>query len=412
MTIDNPQGSMTIDNPQGSMTIDNPQGSMTIDNAKGSMTIDNAKGSMTIDSAVAPENTVNPDPDQPGNPLSFFEFWPDWIFYTPVVAWWILLGLRYGDLSTATAANPHITTGGLCGESKLSILQQVGEAGLDMVAPSCGFVAQPGATAAAEAIMAENDLSYPLVAKPDIGCNGTGVRLLRDTDSLQRYLALFPPNETIVFQQFVEEPHEAGIFYIRHPDEPMGRITSLTIKKAPIVVGDGRATLRDLIMADERASKVPHLYLQRLADRLETVPAQGEAVQLVFVGNHCKGSIFENGAELITPALTQAVDRFARSIPDFHFGRIDVRFASTAQLRQGQGFKIIEVNGTGSEPTHIWDPRTRLMDAWRTQFFHYGEAFRIGAANRRRGFATSGAFTMLWEWRKQKRLLASYPLND
>ena len=38
-----------------------------------------------------------------------------------------------------------------------------------------------------------------------------------------------------------EEPNEAGIFYIRHPDEPRGRITSITIKKPPVVVGDGRS---------------------------------------------------------------------------------------------------------------------------------------------------------------------------
>ena len=64
--------------------------------------------------------------EKPGNPLSFFEFWPGWLFYTPVVMHWMLLGLRYGDFSLPTAANPQITTGGLCGESKLSILDQVG----------------------------------------------------------------------------------------------------------------------------------------------------------------------------------------------------------------------------------------------------------------------------------------------
>ena len=58
-------------------------------------------------------------------PLSFFEFWPDWLFYFPVVAHWIALGLRYGDFSLPTAANPTITAGGLCGESKLETLDQV-----------------------------------------------------------------------------------------------------------------------------------------------------------------------------------------------------------------------------------------------------------------------------------------------
>ena len=347
-----------------------------------------------------------------GSPLSFFEFWPGWMFYTPVVIHWLMLGLRYGDFSLPTAANPRITTGGLCGESKLSILSQVGPRGQVLLAPACGVQARPDGGGAAEAAMAAFGLRYPVVAKPDIGCNGTGVRLIRDRGAMNRYLRAFPSGETIMLQHYVEEPNEAGIFYIRRPDEAEGAITSVTLKTPPVVVGDGRSTLRTLILTDERARLVPHLYLTRLEDRLESVPALGEAVQLVFVGNHCKGSIFQDGSGLVTPALTAAIERLARSMPDFFFGRIDVRFSSTASLRRGTGFKVIEINGVGSEATHIWDPSTKLLDAWRTQFFHYGAAFRIGAANRRRGFSPSGVRRMYRDWMNQRRLMAIYPLND
>ncbi|HEX4368270.1 MAG TPA: D-alanine--D-alanine ligase [Rhodopila sp.] len=363
---------------------------------------------MRLETAVSTRRVA----EKPGNPLSFFEFWPDWLFYTPVVIHWMLLGMRYGDFSLPTAANPRITTGGLCGESKLSILSQIGPEAQALVAPACGVTAHPDGIAAAEAAMQGLGLGYPVVAKPDIGCNGTGVRLIHDRTAMTRYLRAFPAGETMVLQQFASEPNEAGIFYIRHPDEPHGRITSVTIKRPPVVVGDGRATLRALILADERARLVPHLYLDRLADRLDSVPEQGETVQLVFVGNHCKGSVFQDGRVLVTPALTAAIDRLARSMPDFFFGRIDVRFASTVALRRGVGFRVIEINGAGSEATHIWDPSTKLLDAWRTQFFHYGSAFRIGAANRRRGFAPSGLRTMYRDWMNQRRLMALYPLND
>jgi hypothetical protein len=133
---------------------------------------------------------------------------------------------------------------------------------------------------------------------------------------------------------------------------------------------------------------------------------------LVFVGNHCKGSIFRDGRDLVTAALTEAIERLARAIPEFHFGRIDVRFDSFASLRRGVGFRVIEINGAGSEATHIWDPATKLLDAWRSQFFHYGTAFRIGAANRRRGFSSSGVRAMYRDWVNQRRLMAIYPLND
>ena len=52
--------------------------------------------------------------------------WPGWLFYTPVVIYWLIQGLRHLSWSLPTSANPHITTGGLCGESTLSILNQVG----------------------------------------------------------------------------------------------------------------------------------------------------------------------------------------------------------------------------------------------------------------------------------------------
>jgi hypothetical protein len=349
-------------------------------------------------------------------PLSFFEFWPGWLFYTPVVLHWIALGLRHGDFSLPTAANPAISTGGLCGESKLAILRQVGPDGQRLLARATGIRTHAwdaGADlAAAQAAMTEAGLGFPLVAKPDIGCNGAGVRLVQNADDLLRYLRAFPRNAGLVLQEFVACPGEAGLFYIRHPDERTGRITSITLKEPPVVTGDGRSTLRDLILADPRAGRVAHLYLDRLAHRLHEVPAQGEPVRLVFVGNHCRGSIFRDGGAHATPALTAAVDALARSLPEFHFGRIDVRFESLAALRQGRGFRVIEINGVGSEATHVWDPATPLWEAWRAQFFHYGQAFRIGAANRRRGFASAGLAAMARDWRTQRRLMGAYPISD
>ena len=116
---------------------------------------------------------------KPGSPLSFFEFWPGWLFYTPVVIHWLMLGLRHGDFSLPTAANPRITTGGLCGEFKLSILDAGRSGGSGPGRPRLRRAGQPRRGSAAEAAMAAFGLNYPIVAKPDIGCNGTGVRLVR-----------------------------------------------------------------------------------------------------------------------------------------------------------------------------------------------------------------------------------------
>ena len=264
----------------------------------------------------------------------------------------------------------------------------------------------------AVALPAAERLGCPVVVKPDIGCNGAGVRLIHDAAMLAAALAAFPRGVRVMLQRHVADPGEAGIFYVRHPDAAAGRITSLTLKATPAVVGDGRSTLHALVMAHPRAGVVPQLYLPRLQDRLHSVPATGEVVPLVFTGNHCKGAVFENGADAITPALSRAVEAFARGIPDFHFGRIDVRYSSEAALRVGQGFTVIEVNGAGSEATHIWDARCTLREAYASQFAHYGMAWEIGRVMRARGHRTSGLRAMYQSWRKQLRLMASYPLSD
>ncbi|MBN9511139.1 MAG: D-alanine--D-alanine ligase [Alphaproteobacteria bacterium] len=343
-------------------------------------------------------------------PVSPFEFWPDWLFYAPIVAQWILLGLRHGDMSLPTAANPAIEFGGLCGERKSGILDLLPPPARAVLAPYATLPA--GSPAAAEAAMAAAGLSYPVIAKPDIGCNGTGVRLLEDGVALAQYLADFPAGEPLMLQRYIADEGEAGIFYVREPDAPSGRITSLTLKYAPTVVGDGRSSIEALVRADPRAALVPHFYLPRLGDRRHQVPAQGERVRLLLVGNHCKGSIFRDGAAEITPALTRRIEAIARALPDFHFGRFDVRFASLAALRRGEGFTVIEINGVGSEATHVWDARTRLATAWADQLAHYRAAFAIGRAMRARGHRSAGIGAMWRSWRRQRALMARYPAND
>lgn len=349
-------------------------------------------------------------------PVSVFEFWPGAVFYAPVVAFCAFQALRHGGITLPALANPRIETGGIVGESKTDILDLMGTESRAWVAPYVGVttLGHEGGDdlGMAEAAMRQAGLAYPLVAKPDVSCNGVGVRVVRDADALARYLAEFPRATRLQLQALVEDEGEAGLFYIRRPDAACGRITSVTLKSPPVVVGDGRQTIRALIMEDARLAAVSHLLLGKIGAKAETVPAAGERVRLVFVGNHCRGSTFKDGRLAITEALTRRIDAIARDIPEFHFGRFDVRFASLAALRQGEGFRIIEVNGAGSEATHIWDPETTLGEAYRAQFFHYGEAYRIGAALRARGGKSCGTLGVFRAWRRQKALTALYPDND
>jgi hypothetical protein len=350
-------------------------------------------------------------------PVSFFEFWPGWLFYAPVVAFWIAKSIRYGSVTLPALANPRIDAGGICGESKNDIFALAGPLARAWIAPYAPLTTSGhndgNDLALAQAAMARENLIYPVVAKPDMSCNGVGVRVVHNEAELAAYLRAFPRATRLQLQALVDLPGEAGIFYIRHPDESAGRITSVTLKFPPTVIGDGESTIRRLIAADSRLAAVSRLLLPKLGAKADTVPARGEAIRLVFVGNHCRGSTFKDGMDIVTPALTARIDEIVRDVKDLHFSRLDLRYETLDDLRAGKNFKIIEFNGSGSEATHIWDPAMTMLEAYKTQFFHYGESFRIGAAIRAmRGLKPTSLLHLATLWRHQKRLMATYPAND
>ena len=197
------------------------------------------------------------------SPVSFFEFWPGWLFYAPVVLFWIIKSCKYRSITLPALANPRIDAGGICGESKNDILQLAGPFArrwiADFAATSTAGHVDANDLAIAEAAMREAGITYPAVAKPDMSCNGVGVRIVENAAGLRNYLAGFPRATRLQLQTLVEYEGEAGIFYIRRPGEATGRITSVTLKFPPTVTGDGQRSIRALIAANPRLNAVSRL---------------------------------------------------------------------------------------------------------------------------------------------------------
>jgi hypothetical protein len=360
-----------------------------------------------------------PPLDHDGPALSYFEFWPMWAFYPPIVVYAAWLMLRHRGLLLPTVANPSFPGGGFYGESKAAILALATQHVAEWVAPFIRWQRpdQPAFDTTAEcdaalAALAKAGLSLPVVAKPDLGCRGAGVKLVRTRADLQDYIASFPGGAAFLLQRLVPHEGEAGIFYCRRPGQSRGRIVSITLKYFPHVTGDGRRTLRELILADPRAGRLSHLYLRRHSARLDNVPAAGEPIRLAFAGSHSRGAIFRNGTHLVTPAMEERFDAIARALPEFHFGRFDVRFEAFASVQRGEGFTILEINGAGAESTHIWDRRTGLLQAWRDLMRQYKWLFEIGAANRARGFKPMRLADFMRDYRREKLLTPKYPATD
>jgi hypothetical protein len=368
-------------------------------------------------SVVAKTGAPSVAPARSERLFSAFETWPPGLFYLPVVLHWFLLSFRHHSLTLPSLANPCMEAGGLCGESKAAVLSLLGPEGRRWLAPfTCIITDRKNSPSvdlnhALQAI-AEAGLSFPVVAKPNIGCQGSGVRRVDTPEQLKLYLEQFPRGEGVILQRFIPHGSEAGVFYVRPPGSEHGRIFSITLKYFPRVVGDGVSTLEQLIRADPRASRIAPTYVKRHTRQADRVLARGEEFPLVFVGNHCKGAIFRNGAQLLTPAMQQRFDCIAREIPDFHFGRFDVRFRSIEGLQRGDDFSIIEFNGAGSEATHIWDRDTTLWEAYRVLREQLRLLFEIGRINRTRGLKPIPPLALIGLYLKERRLMRCYPVGE
>jgi pimeloyl-ACP methyl ester carboxylesterase/membrane protein DedA with SNARE-associated domain len=323
--------------------------------------------------------------------ITRWEFWPPWVFYMPVVCYIGLLAVKYRSLTLFTVANPAMPASGFIGESKTDILRGLSAAN--------GFVARASTIGGsidlskrlekARSFMVRNGLTFPVVLKPDTGQRGSGVAVVRSNVELEQYLK--NNGAAAIIQEYVSG-FEFGVFYYRYPSTAEGRIFSITEKRFPRVMGNGKSTLAELILSDPRAVCMAQFYLNKQAERLFDIPQKGEAVQLVEVGTHCRGAIFLDGSWVNTEVLEQAIDRISQSYPGFYFGRYDIRTPSIEDFKQGRNFKVLELNGVTSEATHIYDPKNSLFTAYKVLFSQWRIAFEIGEQNRRRNFAP----TSLW----------------
>ena len=351
--------------------------------------------------------------DNPVLPIGTLERMPKWLICIPLTLQWLWLALRYQSLTLPSIANPAITAGGLVGEGKLEYLDAMGPIALLATAPYCAVSTHKRHTGAElRELMRGTGLSFPVVAKPDLGLCGYGVRLIANRGDLRDYLLAFPANEMVVLQQYLPQEGEAGIFYIRDPDADAGRIIGLALRYFPRVTGDGSRTIAELIAADPRAQRLLKSPRHEPSYNPDRVPSAGEMVRLATIGSTRVGGLYRDGREHITPQLTRAIDAIAQDMPAFYFGRFDVRFDSLHDLSAGRAFSIMEINGAGSEAIQAWDPSIGVVAGFRMIFKKQCILFAIGNAMRRKGFKPLGIMNLARLNQRQNRLIDRYPASN
>lgn len=226
--------------------------------------------------------------------------------------------------------------------------------------------------------------SFPCIVKPDNDERGNSVTLLHTAEELKNHLHTVTSGKQYLMQDYIDYPVEVGVFWYQLPGTKKGNISGITTKEFTFVTGDGVSTLEQLVITHPRAHLHKALFAkQHAADRATILPLW-VVKQLNVIGNHCKGTKFLDGKQLISADLIAHIQTILAPLNEFYYWRIDLRVASIEDLLEGKNIKIMEINGAQSEPTHMYDPIHTVRDWYRAIIWHRHMMFRIAQANRHR----------------------------
>ncbi len=294
-----------------------------------------------------------------------WEYWPFYILYFPLVFYWTWLSIKSRSIFFFNTSNPLIEYGGYAMESKWKIYELIPS----KFFPSTLFFKVGTPFEEIEARLINQNLHFPLIAKPDIGGKGVLVKKINNTHELLTYTQRIRVNYLI--QSFIEYPNEIGIFYYRMPNEKTGKISGIVGKEFVSIKGDGYSSIAKILLKETRYALQFEAIYKEMGDAIFKVLPLGEANILVPYGNHARGAKFIDLSDKINEDLTQTIHSICLQIPDFYFGRIDLMYHSWEELIRGEKFSIVELNGAGSEPTHIYDPKHSIFFAWKEISRHW-----------------------------------------
>ena len=205
--------------------------------------------------------------------------------------------------------------------------------------------------------------SYPVILKSNLGSVGKGIVKLESDADIDKHTPRLLGG--YILQKYTPHPYECGVFFVRVGGKP--KITGINQKHFPTVVGNGIDTIDSLARNHYRYTPHWNSFLQDFDTSV--VLAEGEKKQLSFIGSHTLGCKFTDDSHLLTPELEAAIFAFFESQPGFNFGRVDVKCADQAAFQRGE-FVVIEVNGVASLPTHMFDPKFSVWQAYKVFFEH------------------------------------------
>ncbi len=305
--------------------------------------------------------------------LTNWELWPFNLIYAPIGPLWLWYAAKAKAFWWFTPANPTLTFAGFEGEGKKEMYDQLPEGSY----PKTIYVTPQMSFTEVKASVEQKGFSYPICVKPQVGLKGLLFRKVDSEQKLQVYHQGVPLD--YVVQEMVEAPLEVSVFYYRHPDKEKGVISGFIQKDMMHVIGDGETSLWNLILQHPKAAhRLEEMRIKHEAFLNEIIPANQKYI-LTHAANLNRGARFTNLKSLIDEQLLSHFDPLSHRC-QWYYGRYDIKCNSIEELKEGK-FIILEFNGAGAEPNHVYNCNASWVTALKEFALHWKVLYQIGKYN-------------------------------
>jgi hypothetical protein len=305
---------------------------------------------------------------------------------------WLWYCLKARSLWFFSSSNPTLTFGGFEGESKKEMYDQLPPSSY----PRTIYILHDLSFEEVKKKITEHGFKYPFIVKPDIGMKGILFRRIANDEQLKKYHERIPVE--YIVQELIDLPIELSVFYYRHPAEAKGTISGLIQKELLEVYGDGQSTLWQLILQHPRARYRLEEMKLRHEHRLERVLPKGQHFYLSYAGNHNRGARFIDLHHLADEKMHKVFDDLSHYTDKFYYGRYDIKCSTIEDLKEGKNYSILEFNGCGAEPNHIYDAGLSLLQAYAEILKHWKVLYQISKYNSEHG-------TPYWSYKRGRDFL-------
>lgn len=311
--------------------------------------------------------------------ISDWEQWPFFMIYAPLGFVWLYYASKAKAFWFFSNVNPTIEFSGFEGEPKKEMYEQLPQ----HLYPETIYIKAGTDFKEVITALAKSNIKYPFIVKPEIGMQGILFRKIDHEHELSGYHHIVPVDYLV--QSYADLPLEFSVFHIRYPSQSKGKVTGFILKEYLSVQGDGRLTLLQLIKQHPKAKYYKAEMQQKHKHNLQKILQKGEKYILSTAGNHNRGAKFINLHKQIDEQLLSVFDNISMQAKQFYFGRYDLKCTSLEDLKAGKNFSILEFNGAGAEPNHIYDCGMSYISALKEVAAHWKDWYEISRINKQSG---------------------------